>query len=504
MTIPAGPRSVPLEMPDVPPPGEFVPVPHTNLLDIAFAPEGDTLYVAANVTAADCWAITVHHWPEILGLLLAIVLVACLVRVVRVLRRPRTPGRLYCRRCNYDVSDEPETCPECGRAASRPRKGKRRLRRLAPACTVATIAGLLYATPWVLGVTRAWPALVDRAHWYSVDAAAFIEKRQLTRYTPMVTPATGLFAVDAKSRQWRSICAVPGHYGVGFDFELQISPDGRWTALMTRSHELVAVDLRSGRVLGRLPRPTGADARRRSSQWAGIAGFALDSSTIYAAWSDATKEITQLHAWNPRTGEAAIVAEAPSAVFLGPFNPRNWRVVRSEGELAFASFPSSMLRGSLRHMDIYGIDRQMIDTVELDRLNLGGVVSSPDGTLVMIHGNPGQVSEYVLGPGLGRMRIETPAEPVEKLIHRPFFSADGSHLFVRIRLGLLVWSYPEGKYLGSVLMGRRYAPHDYAFAARGRYAASITSSLDESKGLDPALLIIDLTEQPWWPDERTP
>jgi hypothetical protein len=146
---------------------------------------------AAPVSRVDWWR---AHTVDVAGAgaFILLALLACLV--ARVVRRPRSAGRWYCRRCNYDVSAPAppaasevigpsppsalQQCPECGTtlAPGRVVRGRaRRVRLIAPLLVLGL--GIAVATGvWSRGVRRytgadAWPsAAIGKAiGWWPVS-----------------------------------------------------------------------------------------------------------------------------------------------------------------------------------------------------------------------------------------------------------------------------------------------------------------------------------------------
>ncbi|MCA9310948.1 MAG: hypothetical protein KDA21_07070, partial [Phycisphaerales bacterium] len=486
-----------------------------EVVQVAFGPD-DTLYVAANTELVNLWAVIVSHWPELLGVVLGVVLLVALVRFVSVMRRPQVVGRVYCRGCNYDVSDTPETCPECGRALAKvpARRGRTRRRRLVRPAALAGVAMVLYALPWFLGVGRDWPWLAGRAHWYSSDAVTWIRDHNAARYAPFIAGGTELLGVDMAKGTWRRIAFVDDTFAVGLEFELMISPDGRWTVMNDRGHtELVAIELKRGRVIGRLEAPgLPSITTVQRSGWSGMAGFAPDSRTVYAARSDQRQQTTALHAWNPFADEMKQIVEVSSDVFKHPqitmVESRGWRVIPTDHGPAFLSCPSMYAFISDR------IEKRQFSTAvlfdeqgeEIERFPLEfqrrpWPEVRADGAILYLSGQPPRPWKYIVGEGATPLALQAPPLGSRPYLDDLLLSASNSHLMARAHRQLLVWEANHGRYLGGVALGDHIVS-EAAFSARGDRAAIVVQEDDGAGGWDMRVRTVMLTDLPWWPAEE--
>ncbi len=139
-------------------------------LDVRWSDDGSRILVARSVDAR-AWPLLDAARPDI-GALLAIGgLVLLAAGIGRVIRRPRVPGRSYCRRCNHDLNAVPgarpasDRCPECGlslgaRAIVRGSTRARRLARVLVPSLAAMGLGAWLFTGSVRGaplIGVAWP-----------------------------------------------------------------------------------------------------------------------------------------------------------------------------------------------------------------------------------------------------------------------------------------------------------------------------------------------------------
>lgn len=122
--------------------------PAGSPLDVRWSDDGSRILVARSVDAR-AWPRLEAARPDIGAILSIGGLVLLAVGIARVVRRPRVPGRSYCRRCNHDLNAGPgarpasDRCPECGLllGARTVALGATRARRLARAL-VPSLAAL--------------------------------------------------------------------------------------------------------------------------------------------------------------------------------------------------------------------------------------------------------------------------------------------------------------------------------------------------------------------------
>ncbi len=477
-----------------------VNIPHsTDLLEVTFAPQGDTLYVAANSEVVNLWSICVFHWPEILGGLLALILLVCTWRLVRIVRRPRIEGRVYCGRCNYDVTDAPPTCPECGRdlEAKPARPGKTRLRRSIPTIVIVLVTCLLYAMPWAMNVGRQWPAVAGWFQWDSAEAVTWIQDRPITRLQPFVRRGTELLAVNPATAEWRRVAFVDLPFAVGNEFDLKISPDGRWATLRNDYQSLTAIDLQSGGVIGVRGSITQRVTRGRPSVWTSVAGYNADSSSVFAVWHNESERRVSLVEWNPVTQAVRIVEERESNVYDGG------RIEMVEAERWTRSVTGEPGQ-SARFLSMYGtvnrsLERKLMEVAVVD--DQGGAVEAfgvtpnsqaepylcADGSVIFLD----MPRPMIKRPDekAQPLKLQPPPAPVRQTLGRLVVSPDESHLLGLGHETMVLWNLKSGQLLASVDHGSK-VPAGVALSAGGRSGAMMHIVRNNSGRFDKYLDVI--------------
>ena len=144
----------------------------TYISEARWSEDGSRIFVARTVDPR-AWALLDAARPDIGALLVVAGILAILIGVPRIVRRPRTAGRSYCRRCNHDLNAMPgerpssPRCPECGlpldgRGVTPGRGSGLRMARVGVPALVTVACGVALfltsvAPPQARRLNSAWP-----------------------------------------------------------------------------------------------------------------------------------------------------------------------------------------------------------------------------------------------------------------------------------------------------------------------------------------------------------
>lgn len=214
--------------------------------------------VVEQLRASDGW-LDVAEWYSPDAALVAMAgAAAWLIRSIRrVMRRPQVRGRMYCRKCNYEVRDAGAgVCPECGSVVGERRsvRGRSGLRRLAASgltfLMVVGVGASVFAsmlerpTPRLGGLTpQLWPLPIVS----SLLPALACEKRSPTWGKSSVR----MWELPSGKRRGGEIQVSERDYPSGL-----LAPAGEWYVVgdAMRHGELKVIDLVSGTVHRAVPR----------------------------------------------------------------------------------------------------------------------------------------------------------------------------------------------------------------------------------------------------------
>lgn len=227
------------------PPPIRIEYPGSWLLRAEFADDGRTVFVHMHTPMLDTFAlVAAYFWQIGLGVFVLGALVGAFL-LWRVLRRRQRDGAVYCRRCNYDLSDrfvrrgrqwermpaptvddrEP-CCPECG-GRSLPRglrRGVATWKRCVVPMVIIALSFAAFAWP---GVMRLRGQTITRSGMHSpylsASLAEWTERRQVQWLAPFVVRGDRVLEIDAVTgRTLGTIFAARGRSSIG----MRLTPDG--------------------------------------------------------------------------------------------------------------------------------------------------------------------------------------------------------------------------------------------------------------------------------------
>lgn len=266
----------------------------------AFGPDG-VLYVHFWDKTLNLWNLVSSFWPEALGGVLAVLAIVAVVAWSRVKRRPQVRGALHCRTCNYHLAGiGAGLCPECGvdPSVSRPLVGRGAARRMRTPLLVLAVLAVAYAGLIVGGVKRG--AAFDLLRWPAPKLAAWAEREKIKWIGRFNRHECSIVSVDpATGKTSRVIHGL----GMTSTFGLSISPDGRTLLTTLRDGDLVAIDLKSRRIVRRVARLDVGAARAvyPPDGWVHVAGWP-DAATVYVQFANGTSQRNELRRWDLKSG----------------------------------------------------------------------------------------------------------------------------------------------------------------------------------------------------------
>ncbi len=286
--------------------------------DVLFLSETGRAIIHSHVEAINLWEVAVFIWPEVLGSLVGLWLLAALWIVWRRAHRPQRRGVLFCRRCNYELgaADDREQliaagnkCTECGHDIS-PRllvRGRsqrwRVLRPLVVGLLPAAALGVLFA---VVGLSRTGTA-VRWVHVPSVRLSETAAERGWTWFDGFRRGMDLFEEWDLEAGQpVRTIRTGPGRTYT----RVCLTADGSGLiAGGERSSSLVCIDTATGRVRSQLRLP--AISMVAFGEHA-IVPHPSDAETVFVLVLDRDAEEHVLHLWNTISGESSELYRTPA------------------------------------------------------------------------------------------------------------------------------------------------------------------------------------------------
>lgn len=277
---------------------------HVRVIDVAYGPGSDSLYVYLEVHAVNLWSALVYQWPEIAVLMLSL---GVLWLTVRLMRRGSGENEPHCRGCGYLLLHlESQKCPECGlELTSENRVTPRRSRwRLVIPLVALALVGLCYHS--IKGRWR-WrtPEARDAMYWPSLRAYHWGNEGSKSRRN----------WADNNECYVYQVLEIDPNTGVVKRSLLRQTDDLRpWQKIVT-SHDEQRMAILHGRYITVINTETNRSVVQLTAsnteanvlnQFFYMAEFSRDGRHLYtAAWE---KYITK---WDLRTGEAVVQFDLP-------------------------------------------------------------------------------------------------------------------------------------------------------------------------------------------------
>lgn len=385
---------------------------------ILFHPNGKDVYLHLHGGSIDAWDVCLafSHW--IIGIAIAALLLV-LFRIISLrLRRKQLLGRMYCSRCNYDVSEQLSTttnvdgsasdvrCPECGiRCTGRSVISGRSLCRrvLVPSLTVflaaSLLGGFLLYREHIVAMARdwrSWPSrrlhtLSQQPRWSWLQQYE-VQGVLLQKFNLFGAGEGRLIYAGSSSTHWK----------------VTLSSEGD-EAFLLDGEDLVRVSTRSGAILGRaeLPGPFMYELR---------VPFVVreDGESVYFFGMQHDLGLDTLFRWDIASGRVDDVFERQG--WVDP--ERNWPVERTlqrlapGGPAAWLSAPTFMEAYNRKEAILYLLDE---DGKEVRSIDLGESIDygaypavTADGTRAFFpttFGNGIRGVDLTTGESLGVLRL---------------------------------------------------------------------------------------------------
>jgi hypothetical protein len=333
----------------------------SDIVSAVFSQDGSSLFVHIKPTTINIWHVIVDRWEIVLGVVVGLLLLACGVRIIRILMRRRRPGSVYCARCNYCLDGqrgigEADSCPECGRdlGARRVIRGRSTRRRLMGSVVVGVIAIGLYATLQVTGMPR------QAAFWFEWHSERLADWSSnvswLKRYRGEHDRIVEVDPVGGTTRRVLTTQSTTGFWAMA------LSADGRSLLLpsfdRSRRETIVRIDVQSGRVRARTRLPGhGGDTR-----YGLILGEVGGRVIFNVVDRDASKQI--FGALDLSDGSIEILREQDARLRPGNGPDGTPAVIASEDPLVVVMAPTFMRQGEAYVLEIVDVDHNAVQSFE--------------------------------------------------------------------------------------------------------------------------------------------
>lgn len=403
-----------------------------DIRSVIVAPDGTRVYFHEELPAIDLVQLAFRVWPEALAVVLFLCLLLLVLRVIRCLRFPQRAGKLYCPRCNYDLTGQtdPKLCTECGGdLTSRPaRAGRGFSRRVVPSA-VPFVAMLV-----AYGALHAWrvprtgvpaEAMTLRSPWLYERLA--LNGVPAAWWRPITQVQSRVQVFDVRSRSVRTLFTWNGSAYV----PIELTPDQSQILLLHHERGTFRrYDARSGRPLGQAPIPGHDDTSL--TQFAMVIGFVPGTSTAV---------LLRGERYRPDSGELALWDCSNDAMI--PIGDGGLSVPRSTTHRLPRGIDSSgrlvtVVRTVDNRWQLLRIDRNEYSVRSIPALsNFDEAVISPDATWVLA--GQSRRAGRLMWLDTATAETRTAQQGQFRASDRMLLAAEGSLLFERAQDHVDVW-----------------------------------------------------------------
>lgn len=426
-----------------------------RIAHVSISPDGNTAYCLVPAQRVDVYALGREWWPELLGGVLTLVVLAYLLVLVRVLRRPRRPGAPHCRRCNYDVTVQaPDSvrrraerkhaavgtlCPECGTdlARKRPLRGRSTARRLLLPSAVVGACAAGYVAMHAAGVARTGP-LNNAPEVWSAWADRLDERHALAAVRKHRTDVARVMRVDTRTGRVVAELRTLRGYPLG---DMRVSPDGRHLAVVGDETTLLWVRTTDGRTIART---TVGEFRGGGVEAKFVIGFSGPATApwVYFASADQASGMSRLVRWRPADGTRQVVIEEPAYEItyingMKAHQARRYALLHRADGVATVSAPGFMEAAQTNQYELTvrgpierGSPVERVVPVQERSVSMSPLMPTPDGQTIFISASSRGIIgiDARTGEPLGRLSPAITQPPNQELA----ISADGRWLFVPV------------------------------------------------------------------------
>lgn len=336
-------------------------------------PQDHAGYINVQREVIDIWAVLTYYWPEIAIVAFMLAGTICLWRL---LRRRRTPGEPYCRRCNYRLTGgDTKKCPECGTALSGRNRVIGKRIRFKLAATTLIMVGV--PVPLLFGVwSQRLPrhgAFTEWVDWSSMSLHDYAAKHKLQWLTAHARTVQLILEVDLATGE---TLRVVHDDSLGWYENLLIDADGSDIFTVSCTPDLnppeawdvrvVQIDAASGGVRRSIPIGRGGWPLQ-------LVGYDDMEQTLYVLSSDEL-----LSTVNCSTGEVSRFANCSLVL---PIPPAKQRLVvgEADGDVLLRAGPNSQFVRNTYKVSLWDAPTRSVAASLGESIPIGALAASGDG-----------------------------------------------------------------------------------------------------------------------------